>query len=102
MSRSSISYTELYGEHADVVRIHSGNGEHAEMNELAITCFADALDDAGIDANPETYQAILDYWRWATWYPMYGFHRSADDVPAELPMPHRAWDGTVTLGTEQE
>lgn len=94
-------YTEMYGEHVDVVRIHSGNGEHEEMNERAIECFAGALRDAGIDAHLETYQAVLDYWRWATWHPMYGFHRSADDVPAELPMPRWDWDGTVTFGTEQ-
>ena len=95
-------YTETYGEHAEVVRMHSGNGEHEEMNERAIECFAGALRDAGIDANLETYQAILDYWSWATWYPMYAFHRSPDDVPADLPMPCWAWDGTVSFGTEQE
>jgi hemoglobin len=93
-------YTTTYGDHAIVVRMHSGNGEHDEMNERAIECFAGALHDAGLDADPETYQAILDYWGWATWHPMY-FHGSADDVPADLPMPQWNWDRTVSYRTEQ-
>ncbi|RNI22871.1 oxidoreductase [Flexivirga caeni] len=89
-------YTQTYGGHTHVVRIHSGNGEHDEMNERAVDCFAAALQDAGLDAAPEAYQAVLDYWRWATWHPMYRYHRSADDVPADLSLPQWNWDGTVT------
>ncbi|GGB37179.1 oxidoreductase [Flexivirga endophytica] len=89
-------YTELYDAHATVVRIHSGNGEHEEMNRRAIDCFAGALHDAGVDADPETYQAVLDYWAWVTWHPMYAYHRSADDVPSNLQMPQWSWDGTVS------
>lgn len=94
-------YTQLYGDHAAVVRIHSGNGEHEEMNERAVECFKGALHDAGIDKDLQTYQAVLDYWAWATWHPMYQFHRSPDDVPAQLPMPHWDWDATVSWRTEQ-
>ncbi|MGN6414282.1 globin domain-containing protein [Flexivirga sp.] len=95
-------YTETYGEHADVVRMHSGDGEHDEMNERAVECFAAALRDAGIDASLETYQAVLDYWSWATWHPMNSYNRSADDVPTDLPMPHWSWDARVTYGSETQ
>lgn len=88
-------YSQTYGEHADVVRMHSGDGEHDEMNVRAINCFAGALRDAGIDANPETYQAVLDYWSWSTWNSMGEFNESVDDVPAVLPMPRWKWDGIV-------
>ena len=88
-------YTTTYGDHATVVRMHSGDGEHDEMNVRAIDCFASALRDAGIDADRETYQAVLDYWTWAVWHSMGEFIRSAGDVPADLPMPHWDWDATV-------
>lgn len=95
------AYSGSYGDHAEVVRLHSGNGEHEVMNERAVDCFAGALRDAGIDADPETYQAILDYWMWATWGPMYGFHGSADDVPAGLAMPHWDWQGVASGEAER-
>ena len=43
-------YTESMGDESRVVRMHSGNGEHVEMDERAQICFAQALDDAGIPA----------------------------------------------------
>ena len=45
-------YTESMGDESRVVRMHSGNGEHVEMDERAQTCFAQALDDAGIPDDP--------------------------------------------------
>src|SRR6202140_1574370 len=39
-------YTESMGDESSVVRLHSGNGEHLEMDERAQICFAKALDDA--------------------------------------------------------
>lgn len=86
-------YTMSYGDHVEVVRLHSGDGEHDEMNERAVDCFAAALCEVGLDADPETYQAVLDYWTWSTWHSMGEFDESADDVPADLPMPHWDWDG---------
>src|ERR1700686_25174 len=44
----STDYTESMGDESRVVRMHSGNGEHVEMDERAQICFAQALDDAGI------------------------------------------------------
>src|SRR5579862_4353036 len=40
-------YTNSIADQSAVVRLHSGNGEHAEMDERAQICFAQALDDAG-------------------------------------------------------
>ena len=36
------------GDHSLVVRLHSGNGEHAELDRRSEECLALALDDAGI------------------------------------------------------
>src|SRR5438093_7022700 len=45
-------YTASMGNESSVVRMHSGNGEHQEMDERAQTCFAQALDDAGLPDDP--------------------------------------------------
>jgi len=41
-------YTERYGNETAVVRIHSGNGPHEEMDQRAIACFDHALEDVGL------------------------------------------------------
>ena len=41
-------YSQTMGDETAVVRAHSGNGPHHEMNERAIACFDAALVDAGL------------------------------------------------------
>lgn len=86
-------YTGQFGDESFVVREHSGNGEHEEMNERAIATFDAALADVGIDRRGRLGTALHDYWAWATTTSMYAYHRSAADVPDGLPMPHWSWDG---------
>ena len=38
-------YSGAYGDETSVVRMHSGNGPHQEMNLRAIECFDHALTD---------------------------------------------------------
>ena len=42
-------YSGSYGDETSVVRIHSGNGPHEEMDRRAIACFDQAMDDAGLE-----------------------------------------------------
>jgi hemoglobin len=86
-------YTARYGDETSVVRIHSGNGEHHEMDERAITCFDLALADVGQAADDRLRQALHDYFAWATTTTMAQYHRSADDVPDGLRIPAWSWDG---------
>src|SRR5215831_6065029 len=75
------TYSEKYGDETSVVRIHSGNGLHEEMDQRAIVCFDEALVDVGL-AQDERLRAVLhDYFAWATTTTMAYYHRSADDVP---------------------
>ena len=90
------AYTARYGSESEVVRMHSGNGEHAEMNERAVACFDLALADAGLDADPVLARTLHDYFAWVTWGPMYAFHESADEVPSGLPLPRWSWGGAQT------
>jgi len=85
-------YSDSYRDETSVVRMHSGNGEHAEMDRRAIACFDEALQDAGFTAEP-LRQVLHDYFAWATTTTMARYHESADDVPDGLRIPHWSWDG---------
>lgn len=86
-------YSESYGDETSVVRMHSGNGEHDEMDRLAIACFDLALVDAGLAGDPALGRALHDYFAWATTTTMARYHESAEDVPAGLRIPRWSWDG---------
>ena len=86
------TFSERYGDESSVVRLHSGNGEHDEMDRRAIACFDEALQDVGLDAEP-LRQVLHDYFAWATTTTMARYHESADDVPDGLSIPHWSWDG---------
>ena len=85
-------YSERYGDETAVVRIHSGNGPHEEMDQRAIACFDQALEDGELTAEP-LRQVLHDYFAWATTTTMSAYHESADDVPPGLRIPHWSWDG---------
>lgn len=85
-------YSDRYGDETSVVRIHSGNGPHEDMNQRAIDCFDRALSDVGLTDNP-VRQVLHDYFAWATTTSMYQYHESADDVPDGLIIPHWSWTG---------
>ena len=85
------AYSDAYGDETSVVRIHSGNGVHEEMDRRAIACFDVALNDVGI-ADP-LRQVLHDYFEWATTTTMARYHETADDVPDGLTIPQWSWDG---------
>ena len=89
-------YTAHYGDETSVVRIHSGNGPHEEMDQRAIACFDLALADAGLAADERLRQVLHDYFAWATTTTMARYHGSARDVPDGLALPHWSWDGPVS------
>src|SRR4249920_3349030 len=60
------AYSEAYGDETSVVRLHSGNGVHEEMDRRAIACFDQALVDAGLAKDATLAQALHDYFAWAT------------------------------------
>jgi hemoglobin len=87
------TYSDNYGDETSVVRIHSGNGLHEEMDRRAITCFDQALEDVGLTAAEPVRQVLHDYFAWATTTSMARYHESADDVPEGLSIPRWSWDG---------
>ena len=86
-------YSPRYGDETSVVRIHSGNGAHEEMDRRAIACFDQALADVSLTADERLRQVLHDYFAWATTTTMSRYHDSADDVPEGMSIPRWSWDG---------
>lgn len=77
---------------ADVVRIHSGNGPHEEMDRRSIACFERAMDDVEI-VDARLRRVLLEYFTWATTTTLAAYPTDADAVPEGLRIPRWSWDG---------
>lgn len=89
------TYTDAYGDESSVVKLHSGNGPHEEMDRRAIACFDQAMADVDLASDDLLRQTLHDYFAWATTTTMSRYHESEADVPAGLAIPHWTWDGLV-------
>ncbi|HTZ91066.1 MAG TPA: group II truncated hemoglobin [Streptosporangiaceae bacterium] len=87
------AYSGHYGDETSVVRIHSGNGEHTEMDRRAIARFDQAIADIGLDPAGELGRVLHDYFSWATTIAMARYHGSANQVPEGMRIPRWSWDG---------
>jgi hemoglobin len=88
-------YSRTMGDETSVVRVHSGNGPHEDMDRRAVDCFDAALGDAGFAPDEPVRQVLHDYFAWATATTMSTYQDSADDVPDGLSIPRWSWDGLV-------
>jgi hemoglobin len=85
-------YTGKCGTETSVVRMHSGNGDHGEMDRRAISCFDLALDDTKVK-DPALRRALLEYFTWATTKRMAAYPRSANEVPQNLEIARWSMNG---------
>ena len=92
------TYSDQYGNETSVVRTHSGNGPHEEMDQRAIACFDQALKDVGLAREERLRDVLHDYFVWATTTTMARYQKSADDVPDGLHIPKWSWRGLVSGG----
>src|SRR4051812_18577102 len=51
-------FSQRYGDETTVVRMHSGNGVHEEMDRLAVTCFDQAMTDVGLEEGERLRTAL--------------------------------------------
>lgn len=86
-------YTNSFGDESKVVRMHSGNGVHEEMDRRAIACFDQALEDTGFASDAALRQALHDYFTWTTTHTMARYPESAAAVPDGLTLPRWSWTG---------
>src|SRR5258707_15321393 len=68
------NYSDQYGDETSVVRIHSGNGPHEEMDQRAIALFDQAPQDVGPAPAARVPRGPPDYFSWATTTPMSPYH----------------------------
>jgi hemoglobin len=66
------------------------------MDQRAIACFDQALEDVGLADYEKLRQVLHDYFAWATTTTMARYQDSADDVPDGLRVPKWSWNGLVT------
>jgi len=88
-------YSQSFGDESSVVRLHSGNGVHEEMDRRAIACFDGAMTDVGLRPDDPVRAVLHDWFAWATTTSMARYPRSADDVPDGLRLARWSWDGPV-------
>ena len=88
-------YSEMFGSESSVVRMHSGNGPHEDMDRRAIACFDLAMDDVKI-GEPALRRALHDYFEWTTTQSMAAYPGRKSDVPEDLRIPRWSWDGLLT------
>jgi hemoglobin len=84
-------YSQSLGSETSVVRMHSGNGVHDEMDANAIACFDAALDDVGI--TDPLRKVLHEYFAWSTRVSMAAYPDDPADVPPGLAIPRWSWDG---------
>ena len=95
---SPAAYTGALGDETSVVRLHSGNGEHREMDARAIECFDRALEDAGLAGDERLREALHAYFAWAT-TELARYPESPGAVPDGLAVQRWSWDGLVQGGS---
>lgn len=86
------AYTTGLGSESSVVRMHSGNGPHEEMDRRAIACFDQAMADIGL-VEPVLRQVLHDYFEWATTVSMAAYPHGKRAVPEGLRIPRWSWNG---------
>ena len=68
------------------------------MDQRAIACFDQALEDVGLARDERLRRVLHDYFTWVTTTTMSRYHHSADDVPVGMHIPKWSWYGLVGSG----
>ena len=87
-------YSANLGDESSVIFMHSGKGEHQEMDDRAIDCFIRALDDVGLSHDARLRSALEGYFRWAT-ATMSSHPFDAEDIAPHLAVARWSWDGPI-------
>lgn len=84
-------FSEECGTQARMLRMHAGNGDMTDLGERFTACFALAMDDAGLPADPEFRAAMQGYMRWAVDDVL--SYEVKDAVRPGTARPRWGWDG---------
>ncbi len=73
--------------------MHSGNGEHEDMDDRAVACFDEAMTDRGLTDDAPVRAVLHDWFSWSTRTSLARYPESAADVPEGLRVRRWGWDG---------
>ena len=90
------AYSGRYGDETSVLRMHSCNEPHDELDQRTIDCFDQALDDVGL-TNP-VRQVLHDYFAWVTTTHIARYHGAVDTIPDGMRVPHWTLTGPDNNG----
>ena len=85
-------YTESFGGHSAMLRIHAGQGADEELGDRFIACFVQAADDAGLPDERVLREGLRAYMVWAV-DDVLSYSPAGSEVAAGLPVPRWGWDG---------
>ena len=83
----------MTGSYAEVIRQHSGNGPHPQMDGRAVAAFVAALDEIGVAPASELGLNLIAWFTWATALLNHGW-ADPSSVPDDLTLPIWGFDGT--------
>ena len=85
-------YSNSYGDHSFVLRLHAGNGDMTDLGRRFVACFIAAADDAGLPDDAEFRASLRAYMEWAV-KEILALGPADAVVPVNLPLPRWSWDG---------
>jgi hemoglobin len=80
------------GDQSSLLVMHSGNGDMTDLGRRFVTCFVEAMDDAGLPDDPDFRAAMTAYMRWAV-DDVLVYSPVEAQVPRGVAIPHWSWDG---------
>ncbi len=94
-------FSRATGGHSGMLEMHAGCEAEADLGARFVRCFMQAVDDAGLPADPELRSSLHAYMEWAVGEVM-SYSPRGSTVAPELPMPRWSWDGPMTAGPATE
>jgi hemoglobin len=85
-------YSEVSDGQPGMLRLHAGMQADDDLGDRFVACFTQAIEDAGLPADPELRRALRDYMEWATG-DVHVYNPKGSTVPTDLSVPRWGWDG---------
>jgi hemoglobin len=85
-------YSESHGGHSRMLGIHASTGADDEFTARFVTCFDQAVDDAGLPEDEEFRRVLHEYMVWAA-NEVNDYGPIGSVVPEDLPFPYWSWTG---------
>ena len=85
-------FSESCNDQSALLQMHAGNGDMGDLGERFLRCFGEAMDDAGLPADPDFRAALHAYMTWAV-ADVLRYSPVGTVVAAGAAMPRWGWDG---------